>query len=187
MIYLSKGVVCEGSTEQLLDVTRGAQVFHLTGTEAALWLNGRFGFAKAKTNKERSSLEHLHQMGLAEFENEDSDVARYRIIARCILCAADTKGLRIPLNGKRQTVMIWLQKAGLHLSAAELIYLMETKIEPTTDLLYTDNRQALVELIYMNNPIQDNLLETQMEKASCRDEIVKVLLSLLKRKLIIIL
>ena len=180
MIYLSKGVVCEGSSEQLLDVTRGALVFHLTGTEAALWLNGRFGFAKAKTNKERSSLEHLHQ-------NEDSDVARYRIISRCILCAADTKGLKIPLKGKRQTVMIWLQKAGLHLSAAELIYLMETKIEPTTDLLYTDNRQALVELIYMNNPIQDNLLETQMEKASCRDEIVKVLLALLKGKLIILL
>ena len=187
MIYLSKGIVCEGSTEKLLNVTRGASVFNLSGTEATLWLNGRFNFAKAKTYKEKSALEHLHRMGLAEYEEEDNDIAKYRIISRCILCAADTKGLKMPLNGKRQTVMIWLRKAGLHLSAAELIYLMETKIEPTTDLLYTDNRQALIDLIYMNNPIQDNLLESQMEKVSCRNEVVKILLDLLKKKLIILL
>ena len=42
MIYLSKGIVQKGSTEQLLFVLYGGQKFELTGNAAAAWLNGRF-------------------------------------------------------------------------------------------------------------------------------------------------
>ena len=47
MIYLSKGIVQKGSTEQLLFVLYGGQKFELTGNAAAAWLNGRFKFAEA--------------------------------------------------------------------------------------------------------------------------------------------
>ena len=47
MIYLPKGIVQKGSTEQLLFVLYGSQKFELTGNAAAAWLNGRFNFAEA--------------------------------------------------------------------------------------------------------------------------------------------
>ena len=77
--------------------------------------------------------------------------------------------------------------AGLRLSTAELIFLMENNILPSTSLLYEDNRQALVETIYTKNNIFDNILETQMEKAQCRDKIVNVLLKLLYNRRIVVL
>lgn len=77
--------------------------------------------------------------------------------------------------------------AGLRLSTAELIFLMENNILPSTSLLYEDNRQALVETIYTKNNIFDNILETQMEKAQCRDKIVNVLLKLLYKRRIVVL
>lgn len=46
MKYISKGMVIRASTEDLLFVTRCGVDFQLTGEQAALWLNGRFGFAK---------------------------------------------------------------------------------------------------------------------------------------------
>lgn len=77
--------------------------------------------------------------------------------------------------------------AGLRLSTAELIFLMENNILPSTSLLYEENRQALVETIYTKNNIFDNILETQMEKAQCRDKIVNVLLKLLYKRRIVVL
>ena len=64
---------------------------------------------------------------------------------------------------------------------------MENNILPSTSLLYEDNRQALVETIYTKNNIFDNILETQMEKAQCRDKIVNVLLKLLYKRRIVVL
>ena len=64
---------------------------------------------------------------------------------------------------------------------------MENNILPSTSLLYEENRQALVETIYTKNNIFDNILETQMEKAQCRDKIVNVLLKLLYKRRIVVL
>ena len=50
MKYISKGMVIRASTEDLLFVTRYGVDFQLTGEQAALWLNGRFGFAKNREN-----------------------------------------------------------------------------------------------------------------------------------------
>ena len=50
MKYISKGMVIRASTEDLLFVTRCGVDFQLTGEQAALWLNGRFGFAKNREN-----------------------------------------------------------------------------------------------------------------------------------------
>ena len=58
MKYISKGMVIRASTEDLLFVTRCGADFQLTGEQAALWLNGRFGFAKNRENV----LEVTHQM-----------------------------------------------------------------------------------------------------------------------------
>lgn len=43
MIYISKGIVQEKSTERNIYVGRGGQVFQLTKIEAQLWLDAGLG------------------------------------------------------------------------------------------------------------------------------------------------
>lgn len=83
--------------------------------------------------------------------------------------------------------MTWLREAGLVLTMAELVYLMDRKVQPELSLLGQENKQALVERIYTKDTIFDNVLENQMEHAACREETVKAVLSLLKKKYIIML
>lgn len=187
MIYLSKGMVRKDSTEDRLNISRGGQSFLLTGTEAALWLNGRFVFSVTRSPAEDRFLQHLIRMGLAEAEADEDNAAKYRILSRCVCCPARVKKMALPLAGKEKEVWTWLEKAGLRLSTSELIYLVEHQIQPEEKLLYEENRQALVETIYTRNTIADNILENQMETASCRDEVVQVLLQLLKKKRILVL
>lgn len=187
MIYLSKGMVRKDSTEDRLNISRGGQSFLLTGAEAALWLNGRFAFSVTHSPAEDRFLQHLIRVGLAEAEADEDNTAKYRILSRCVCCPARVKKMVLPLAGKEKEVWTWLEKAGLRLSTAELIYLMEHQIQPEERLLYEENRQVLVETIYTQNTIADNILENQMETADCRDEVVQVLLQLLKKKRILVL
>lgn len=188
MIYISKGLVCSGSTEALLMVSRHGKEFQLTGALAVLWLNGRYGFCSTKTPQEESALQQLVRMGLAESETEDCMVSRYRILSRCILCPAKSMGVAEPVFRKQeQTILQWLRKAGLRLTTAELVYLMEKDIHPQEQLLYEENRQALVETIYTVDTIADNVLETQMEHAAARDSVVESVTRLVSKKKIVVL
>lgn len=187
MIYIAKGIVQKDSTEQNIWILRGSHSFGLTGVEAQVWLDGRFGFATAEKADQIRAVKHLFRMGLVEYEMEDSPVARYRILTRCVCCAAAASRLRLPLKSSEKTLLIWLKNAGLRLSMAELVYLTEHKIKPVPELLYVQNRQALTETIYMQSNIKENLLECRMEHADCRDEVTKLLLSLLRKKKILIL
>ena len=93
---------------------------------------------------------------------------------------------RIPLRWQASAVLTWLEKAGLRLSVAELVYLAEHRIAPAKSLLGVENRHKLVSLIYMTNSIQDNLLEQQMESAAYRDHVVNMLLYLLRCKRLVL-
>lgn len=187
MIYLSKGIVQKNSTEQLLFVIHCGKSFQLTGTEAALWLNGRFAFAVTHSGMEESALKHLVRMGLAEMEPEDSPQSRYRILTRCICCPAQYTKPERQIHHKGKWMLHWLRNAGIRLSTAELVYLREHGIMPEEKYFYQENRQTLIEEIYTKDSIADNLLEQQMEKADCRDEVVRTLMKLLARKTILLL
>lgn len=119
-------------------------------------------------------------------ENTEKREQRYRITSRCIFCPADTTKISV-LRAMDKEILQWLKNAGVRLTVAELVYLIENGIKPTQDLLYTDNRQRLIERIYTVDTIADNLLETQMEAAECRDAVVQSLLRLLKKKLVLVL
>ena len=179
MIYLSKGIVQKGSTEQLLFVLYGGQKFELTGNAATAWLNGRFSFAEALGRNEPP-------VAYVETETDNDELSRYRIASRCIFCPADTTE-SVVLRAMDKEILQWLKNAGVRLTVAELVYLIENGIKPTQDLLHTDNRQRLIERIYTVDTIADNLLETQMETAKCRDAVVQGLLRLLKKKLVLVL
>lgn len=89
--------------------------------------------------------------------------------------------------GRKKTIVFWLINAGIRLSTAELTYLVENKVKPEPELLYAVNRQSLIEKIYTVSTIADNILENQMAAAKCRDHVVQALLSLLKKKKILML
>lgn len=166
-------------------VPYGGQKFELTGNAAAAWLNGRFNFAEALGRNETPVI-YLQRLGLAETEADNDELSRYRIASRCIFCPADTTGPSV-LRAMDKEILQWLKNAGVRLTVAELVYLIENGIKPTQDLLYTDNRQRLIERIYAVDTIADNFLENQMETAKCRDAVVQSLMRLLKKKLVLVL
>lgn len=186
-MYISKGTVINPSTEELLFVAHGGVKFQLIGMEADLWLNGRFRFMDEKTDEERHCLKHLQKMGLAEISQSQSELEKYRILTQCILCPAVPKLLRHRITKKESEMLQWLINAGIHLTVAELVCLNEKGLYPTENLLYSYNRQALTETIYLDHDIEDNVLEVQMENSPARDTTVTTILSLLRKKRILLL
>lgn len=120
------------------------------------------------------------------FVSKAFTVMQYRIASRCIFCPADTTE-SVVLRAMDKELLQWLKNAGVRLTVAELVYLVENGIKPTQDLLHTDNRQRLIERIYTVDTIADNLLENQMETVKCRDAVVQSLMRLLKKKLVLVL
>lgn len=188
MIYLSKGLVCKGSTEELLSITHHGQHFTLPNQLAHVWLNGRYKIANTRGIQEENALRQLVKMGLAEAEETDSDVSRYRILSHCILYPTTNVRFHFEkLQKSEREALTWLRKAGLRLSTAELVCLFEKGILPSKDLLYDQNRQALVEKLYSVDNITDGILETQMEHAEKRDVVVEIIQNLIARKKVVVL
>ena len=187
MLYLSKGVLCKNSTADELRVARGNTIVTLKGTEAEVWLDGRFDIAYAGDKEKCDAVKSLYNMGLSEYNDGNDDTAQYRIMTGCICCPAKTSSIKKPLSKAEKTIMAWLDNAGLRLSVAELIYLIENKVKPSKELFYEENAQALVETIYTQNTIFDNILENQMENAKCRNDVISSLLLLLSKKRIVML
>ena len=188
MKYIAKGLVEQGSTEYILKIQRGGHTFQLTGMRAGLWLNGRFGFAKAEENNpwHRKELRHLQRLGLAEVM-EDSADGEYRALTQCVLVPAKPGKLRLPLSRQEAQTLQWLREAGLRLTMAELVSLEEHGVKPVPELLGEETSQALTETIYTQENIQDNVLEAQMEHAFCRDRVVNAVLGLLKKRRVLVL
>ena len=121
-----------------------------------------------------------------EVQLSDKD-ERYWILARCVCCPAKGAKRSFGLAAGEKNLLFWLVHAGIRLSTAELVYLREHKIKADSRLLHPGNRQALVEMIYTAGTIADNLLENRMAAAECRDSVVRDILSLLKKKKLLIL
>lgn len=187
MIYLSKGIAAEKLTREEMQVIRGGESFYLSGEDAEIWQKGRFQFTLVNDAGSRHVVQRLTKLGLAENEEEDSAEARYRILTRCLCCPAETEENRTELPSEEAKILCWLENAGIRLTTAELVFLMEHQIEPAPELLYEENSQALVETIYASGNISDNMLEEQMALAGCRDRAVNFLLGLLQKKRILIL
>lgn len=187
MIYLSKGVIQPKSSMENLWLERGGKQFQLQGAEAAVWLKGRFEFMVTDSESKEQVVMRLANKGLVEMEEEADSISRYRILTRCVCCPARQRGcMSSRLSERERQIYTWFQKAGIRLSVAELVFLQEHQIKADSGMFGIRNRQKLIETIYTKDNIQDNLLEHQMEKAECRDEVVEALMQLLKKKKILI-
>lgn len=186
MKYISIGAVTKASTEHIIYVSHCGYDYTLTGEEAALWLDGRFGFDAAKNQHQLKTLHHLERMGLV-IVTEDVLEGEYRALTRVRLVPAKAKNTYRNLSRDEKTALKWIRETGLVLSMAELVFLMEREIEPDEKYLGQENIQALVERIYTKDTIFDNILENQMERARKRDYVVQLVLRLLKKKRIVLL
>ncbi len=186
MKYISIGAVMTERTEHCLTVCRGMNKFSLTGDHATVWLNGRLGFADTKKPTEDQALEYLIRIGLA-VKTSDHAIAEYRTLTQCTIVPADRKYPFLGLSSVEKTVLQWLREAGLVLSMAELVYLIDRNVPLESKYLGSNNTQTLVERIYTRDTIFDNILENQMERATMRDKTVRTVLSLLRKKRIVLL
>ena len=184
MIYISKGI-SKSSLRKPLKVTRCGKTVQLSGLQAELWHKGRYAFASSQNKAEELALTSLSRSGLAEIQQDGSDTFRYYALTSCVLFP--TRRLNLGLGAGEKELLCWLKKAGLRMTVAELVYLRSRSIRPTRKLLCARNRQVLVEKIYNPHNIADNLLEQQMESENCRDEVVADLLSLLRKKRLVLL
>ena len=186
MKYISIGAVMSEGTEYRVTVCRGMNKFTLTGDHAAVWLNGRLGFADTKKPTEDQALEYLIRIGLA-IKTSDYAIAEYRTLTQCTIVPAERKYPFLGLSGTEKAVLQWLREAGLVLSMAELVYLIDRNVPLEPKYLGSSNTQNLVERIYTRDTIFDNILENQMERAAMREKTVNTVLSLLRKKRIVLL
>ena len=186
MKYISIGAVLNEGTENILDVTHGGAKFRLTGEKARLWINGRLGFADVFNPIHLNMLEQLFKMGLV-IKCDGSRAEEYRALCKCTIVPAEREHPYWFLRPQEETALQWIRNAGLVLSMAELVYLMDRNVPMEEKLLGSGNAQALVERIYTKDTVFNNILENQMERSAVRDNTVKAVLELLRKKRLVLL
>ena len=186
MKYVSIGIIMKNSTEEILNLSHCIGRFRLTGLQALLWLRGRQAFAATQSAAEIRELKHLEEMGLVILA-DDGPSGEYFALTRATLVCTEKKRSFLGLTKEEKMVLTWMTGAGLHLTAAEVVYLVENRISPKPELLGEQNRQALVERIYTTDTIADSLLELQMAHVPGRDKAVRILMSLVTKGYLILI
>ena len=182
MLYISKGISREVGGGKIIVNWRGKE-FELKGEEARLWRHGCFDSSLASAG----ALETLMNLGLVETAEEDTPLCLYRMLTNCIICSAPMRLLRWPTRLLEWRLLRWIRRAGLRLSLAELVFLLEEGVRFVPELLGEDNRQTLVESIYNTETIADGILECRMEQAFSRDYVVTAVLGLLRKRRIFLI
>ena len=129
MKYISIGAVTKPSTEHIVYVSHCGYDYTLTGEQAALWLDGRYGFDAARNQLQLQTLHQLERMGLVVV-TEDVLEGEYRALTRVRLVPAKAKNAYSGLSRDEKTALKWIRETGLVLSMAELVFLMERNIPP---------------------------------------------------------
>lgn len=186
MMYLSKGAALRPQRGGVQHVSRCGKVYALGPELTALWYGARVMPKPVPAGRERA-IRRLAEAGLVSVTDEEGDLAAYRLIIDCVLCPSRRTRPRLPLHGRDRRLWRWITRAGLRLTAGELIRLEELEAVPVPELLGEDGRQKLTQAIYTTGSIFDGILETQMEHAHARDATVASILKLVRtRRLLLI-
>ena len=183
MLYISKGLLFRKSDGGHIAVAWRGNEYDLEGENSRLWLAGRYDTALA----EALPLAKLAALGLVDTADTDGPLNIYRLLTNCVTCPAPPRFPRRPLRRTERLLWRWIRRAGLRLTLAELIFLLEEDIRSVPGLLGPGNRQALTEMIYNTENIEDRLLENRMEDAFGRDTVVEALLGLLRKNYIMLI
>lgn len=177
MMYLSKGAALRPQRGGVQHVSRCGKVFALGPELASLWYKARIMPKPVPADRERA-IRRLAEAGLVSVTDEEGDLGAYRLIIDCVLCPSHKFRPRLPLRGRDRRLWAWITRAGLRLTAGELIRLEELEAVPGPELLGEDGRQSLTETIYLSSSIFDGILDAQMEHSHARDATVASILKL---------
>lgn len=186
MMYLSKGAALPPQRGGVRHVSRCGKVYALGPELTSLWYRARIMPKAVPTGHERA-VQRLAEEGLVSVTDEEGDLGAFRLIIDCVLCPSHKFYPRLPLRGRDRRLWSWITRAGLRLTAGELIRLEELEAVPAPELLGEDGRRSLTETIYTSGNIFDGILETQMEHSHARDATVASILKLVStRRLLLI-
>ena len=183
MKYISKGQFINRKRDGSVVVYRCGDKFHLKDAAADTWLAGQYQVTEAGTG---AALEELQHLGLIQLQigQPDNILDTYRILTNCVICPCTAHAGTESLSSTQSDLMMWIWYAGLRVTMAELVKLRELCAMPYPQYLGERNRQALVELIYIENNIQDRILEATMEESVEMPGTVRDVLQLLRLKVI---
>ena len=183
MLYLSKGLLinqCRGA----ITINRCGRIHELQNEQARDWLAWHTGVQYLG----KARLAALEKVGLVESQpGKEFTSEVFRILVNCVIAPRQRKLPYWGLEPDERRLLRWIREAGLRLTAAELVKLAEAGIEPKAQYLGAENRQRVVELIYTKENIFDGALEAAMELSPALPGAVSILLSLLKKRRIILI
>lgn len=182
MMYLSKGILPWAASVGEVSVSHCGALHKLTGVQSGLWIAGQHSLGNTQGAEQDAALKTIAALGIVECCDDTDDAAVFRMLTNCSICPARVKRPCRLLNRSERRLWKWIAGAGLHLTMAELVLLAERGIKPSPRLLGTENRQTLTEEIYSADTIYDGILEALMEKSPARDQIVRSILGLLRKK-----
>ncbi len=185
MLYLSRGIYRSSLEKDCGIVNRCGKDYAVQGRSKAAWIAGSRApisvERNARTEEHDEALLRIKDEGLiATTECEDYVLGAYSLLTQCMIVPMKRYAF-LPFRKGAARVWIWLKKAGLKLTMAELCYLFEHDVRPDPTLLGAANRQNLVEKIYTADNIEDGLLEAEMETARQMPSTVSAVLWLLKK------
>ena len=187
MIYLSKGILPWRPSETTVSVSYCGALHKLNGVQAALWLNGQHKPGYTENPEQDAALQLLSELGIAECGDGADDATIFRLLTNCSICPVRVKTNISFLNPLERRLWRWITRAGLRLTMAELVYLVERDVLPAPELLGEANRQSLTEAIYTTETIYDGILEGRMERSPARDKAVLAILGLLRKQKIFLI
>lgn len=174
--YISKGICRQRMRDGCMAMESRGEEHILSADLAAIWSAGKESSAESPDGE---SLRRLEEMNLIETTPRFNDVLdAYHLLTRCVICPTEDLLPFAPKETRR--TLRWIRNAGLRLTMAELVRIAELKLESDEEYLGAKNRQALVEVIYCADNIEDGVLESLMEKSKELVSVVDHVLTLLQ-------
>lgn len=188
MVYLSKGLLLKDN-EDCGEVFAQGGAVKVTGTELRYWKMGHAGFAVTESPEEEQIIMEMERSGLVETADPDDYGACTELLLRCIPLPNKKASPAHVISFAEVIVYHWIVKAGVHLTIAEIAYLLMHNIPPTPDVLGDKNIQKLVSLLYLYcDPIEKKRsIESVVAGSKACDETQKIIFSLLQQNFIYLL
>ena len=180
MLYISKGVLSHQAGNTLSVSYCGAQ-YALTEDQVFVWEKGRCGYQGELSTKQLAALNEIRRFGIIEMGSDTKQASMFRLLVNCVICSVKHKSIFPLWHNTEQLLLRWIRGAGLRLTIAELVFLIENKINPSKNLLGESNRQAITEIIYNAETIADGALDSLIEKSPACEITVQAVLELLHK------
>lgn len=179
MLYITKGGIRKDMNG--FKVTHMGRTVILDTKAAEVWKNGRYKFCRARMAEDIRAVCYMANVGIAELEQEETEIAKFRILSRCLI-TVKKKSFETFLSPIERRILRWLRYPGFRIGIAELVALEEKSILPKKKMLSDKNWKILAEKIYGERLLPYTSLEKRMEHSKSRNETVAALMHLVKRK-----